>query len=152
MRRRSRKQPEAQLQKAVYRYIQMVAPNALCFHVPNGGKRNAIEASKLKQMGVMPGVADLFIFWKSQVNEHLFNGHWAAIELKAGKGDLTDPQKAFARKWMDLGGKWTCAKSIEDVSAALFNWGLIEHKITYCPASYAIGVHPAPTARKRGKS
>ena len=31
------------------------------FHIPNGGKRTKIEASRLKAMGVLPAVPDLFL-------------------------------------------------------------------------------------------
>lgn len=34
---------------------------AMMFHVPNGGKRNAIEAARFKAMGVKPGVPDIFL-------------------------------------------------------------------------------------------
>lgn len=31
------------------------------YHTPNGGKRNRIEAAKLKRQGVKPGVPDIFL-------------------------------------------------------------------------------------------
>ena len=33
----------------------------LLFHIPNGGKRTKVEAARLKAMGVVPGVPDLFL-------------------------------------------------------------------------------------------
>jgi len=41
---------EDNFQKAVARYLDTIG--AFWFHCPNGGSRNAIEASKLKGMGV----------------------------------------------------------------------------------------------------
>lgn len=114
------RRPEQELQKAVYKYIRYVAPKVLCFHVPNGGKRSKVEAGIFKAMGVMPGVADLLLFWN-----HSYSPQMAAIELKAGKGKLTEHQEEFARRWMVLGGKWVCAKSIDDVEAYLKLWGAI---------------------------
>lgn len=117
------KRPEQELQKAVYKYICYAAPKVLCFHVPNGGKRSKVEASIFKAMGVVPGVADLLLFYK-RADFCLFP-EMAAIELKAGKGYLTEHQEAFKDKWLDLGGKWSCCRSIDDVEEALKLWGVI---------------------------
>lgn len=58
-------------------------PEVVVIHIPNGGKRNMGEAMKLKRMGVMAGVPDLFIpAW----------GLW--IEMKKEKGGkLSQEQK-----------------------------------------------------------
>ena len=59
-------------------------PNTLIFHIPNGGYRRPSEAARLKAMGVVPGIPDLFIpEWR------LF------IEMKRTKGGkLSDVQKS----------------------------------------------------------
>lgn len=49
------------------------------FHIPNGGSRNIIEATKLKKMGVKAGVPDLQLI----VPNGEVHGLW--IELKAQK-------------------------------------------------------------------
>jgi hypothetical protein len=49
----------------------------LMIHIPNGGKRNAREAARLKQMGVKAGVSDLLLPWPCGG----FGGLW--IEMKA---------------------------------------------------------------------
>lgn len=55
----------------------------MIFHIPNGGKRMPSEAAKLKAMGVLAGVPDLFI-----PKYKLF------IEMKRIKGGiLSDKQK-----------------------------------------------------------
>jgi hypothetical protein len=59
------------------------------FHVPNGGKRSAREAARLQRQGVIAGVADLFLPYRSRDFHGLF------IELKAEGGRLTDNQRAF---------------------------------------------------------
>ena len=48
---------EDQLQKAIIQYWDFKYPKwtKRLHHSPNGGKRNAIEASKFKQMGVRAG-------------------------------------------------------------------------------------------------
>lgn len=52
----------------------------LMLHVPNGGKRNAAEAARLKAQGVKPGVPDIFLPIPRQ-GKH---GLW--IELKRREG------------------------------------------------------------------
>lgn len=115
-----RKQPESRLQSAVYDYIRRVHHDVLCFHVPNGGKRNAIEARIMKGMGVMPGVADLLIFWRG--------GH-GAIELKApeSRGKQSEHQLTFEQLWKFYGGQYAVCKSIDDVDGALSRWKKAKH-------------------------
>ncbi len=59
---------------------------SLIFHIPNGGKRNAREASRFKRMGVKAGVPDLFLPVPRGGCHGLF------IELKAPRGRLSDYQ------------------------------------------------------------
>lgn len=86
-------QHEAKLQKSCVKWfdLQYKPEDAILFHVPNGGKRNAIEAAKFKAMGTRPGVPDLICFHKGQT---------FAIEMKYGKGKLTENQKRF-HKYME---------------------------------------------------
>lgn len=51
------------------------------FHIPNGGSRNIIEATKLKKMGVKAGVPDLQLI----VPNGLIHGLWIELKSKAGK-------------------------------------------------------------------
>lgn len=68
---------EDQLQMVVASYLDF--SNAFWTHPPNGGKRNIIVATKLKKMGVKPGIPDVLIFDQK-------NGYSGfAIELKVGK-------------------------------------------------------------------
>ncbi len=110
------KRPEQALHQAVYKYIRYAAPKVLCFHVPNGGWRSKVEAGIFKSLGVMPGVADLLLFWP---------GHMAAIELKAGKGTQTPHQTTFMHMWIYNGGKYSVCRSIDEVETSLRTWGAI---------------------------
>lgn len=69
---------EEQIQKACIKWFDLkYSKYKLLMHSsPNGGKRNAIEAAKFKQMGTRAGFPDL-IFLKSN---NKFN--FLAIELK----------------------------------------------------------------------
>lgn len=66
------------------------------WHVPNGGKRNLLEAVKFKQMGVKKGVPDYFF------PEPVSPYHGMFIEFKSVKGkeskDQLDVMKALERK------------------------------------------------------
>jgi hypothetical protein len=58
-------------------------------HIPNEGKRTAHYGKYLKDMGMRPGVADLFI----AMPRHGCNGAW--IELKSKNGILSQEQREF---------------------------------------------------------
>ena len=64
---------------------------ALLYHTPNGGKRNAKEAAKLKRMGVLAGVADLHL----PVARGRYHGLY--IEMKYDDGRILESQKAFMK-------------------------------------------------------
>ena len=57
------------------------------YHIPNGGKRDLIEARHLKEQGVRPGVPDLHL----PVARRGYNSLY--IELKTEKGRTTDNQE-----------------------------------------------------------
>lgn len=54
------------------------------FHVPNGGSRHVREATKLKRMGVVAGVLDLWIFTAKEI---------LIIEFKSQDGVLSESQR-----------------------------------------------------------
>ena len=62
------------------------------FHIPNGGSRNIIEATKLKKMGVKAGVPDLQLI----VPNGEVHGLW--VELKAQKGKLQPSQQIMIQR------------------------------------------------------
>ena len=104
------KQLEAKLQIACIKWFALQYPEKadLLFHIPNGGKRNIREAVKFKKMGVKAGIPDLFL---SQASGKYFGLY---IEMKAGKGKLTDNQKNYFERF-DL-EHYACreVKSIEE--------------------------------------
>jgi len=75
---------EDNLQKAVAKYLDTIG--AFWFHCPNGGSRNAIEASKLKTMGVKAGIPDCLILDQRKGYSGL------AIELKVGYNKPSEQQ------------------------------------------------------------
>lgn len=69
----------------------------MLFHIPNGGKRNKLEAIRLKREGVRAGVPDLFL----PVARGKYHGMF--IELKAGKGLPTNLQKEWVKRLKEQG-------------------------------------------------
>ena len=83
---------EDDLHIALVKYIKIKYPNLIFFHIPNGGKRNIVEAIKFEKMGVMSGVADLFF-----LKQRFF------LELKSDKGRQSKKQKEFEAKARECG-------------------------------------------------
>jgi len=101
-----RKQPEEDLQRAVFVWVRQresFQPRLRWFlHTPNGGARSSGEAGKLKAMGVRPGVSDVICPFPS--------GAWVgfACELKAPgrEKSLSAEQQEFLEMARESG--WLC--------------------------------------------
>lgn len=80
---------ESNLQKNCVRWFRMQYPelDKMLFSVPNGGKRNVIEASIMKAEGTVSGVSDLILL----VPSGIFNS--LCIEMKHGKGKQSKTQR-----------------------------------------------------------
>ena len=87
---------EAQHQTELFKWAELVKYKypelKLLYHIPNGGKRDKIEAVHLKQQGVKPGVPDLCL----PVARGKFNSLY--IELKAEKGNVSENQSWWIEK------------------------------------------------------
>lgn len=66
-------------------------------HIPNGGSRHLLEAKNLKAMGVMAGVADLFL----AIPIHPFHGLWVELK-KITKKKPTPHQLEFMMKMREM--------------------------------------------------
>lgn len=104
---------EDEFQKAVAIYLKF--NGAFWFHSPNGGSRNAIEASKLKAMGVLPGVPDCMVLDA----RHGFAG--LAIELKVGRNKPSEHQLAVAERLVAAGWLVCITWSLDD-AISLIDW------------------------------
>jgi hypothetical protein len=78
----------------------------LAFHPANGGSRNIIEATKLKKMGVRPGVPDFML--PVRVVE-VWNG--LAIEFKSKNGTTSEIQEEYISGLLRCG--W-CVRVVRD--------------------------------------
>jgi hypothetical protein len=82
------------------------------WHTPNGELREDRAGSKLKAMGLMPGVADL-IFVFPNAAPLLF------LEIKRHKGKPSPAQIYFARLMRGCGHHYEIVDSIDDAVACL---------------------------------
>lgn len=77
-------------------------------HSPNGGRRDKVEASKFKAMGVRAGFPDLILLHPNQF--YPFMG----IELKTDKGRQSEAQKEYQKIFEIIGAKYIVVRSLEE--------------------------------------
>lgn len=82
------------------------------FAVPNGGRRDAVTAAKLKAEGVVAGVADLILL--------VPNDRYGAllIEMKTPKGRQSTSQKAWQKK-VEEDYKYVVCRSVREFLQAV---------------------------------
>lgn len=95
-------------------------------HVPQLQKivstQAAIAGSRDKNMGALRGVADYyFSFWNEKEELCI-----AYIEMKYGKGTLSEHQKAFAERVMKQGCYYGVAYSPQEALYFLKEWGALK--------------------------
>lgn len=92
------------------------------YSVPNGGKRNAREAARLKAQGVKAGVPDLVL----PIAVGGYGGLY--IELKYGKNGLTNHQLDFHQRLREGGQRvvtcWTLTETVNQLCDYLRPGGL----------------------------
>ena len=108
---------EQVIQRAVCQHLrQRSASGVVWFHVPNGGRRNPVEAAIFAGLGVRPGVADLIL---------LHDGRAFALELKTDGGRPTAAQMQFISEFRAAGGEASIANGLDQALHALEAWGLL---------------------------
>lgn len=116
--KRPRKSPEADLQKAVVRFLYLALPHDVEWSaLDSARKRTPAQQGFFKAMGGREGVPDM-VFVRPQTGTI-----W--IELKAPKGKISPAQQ----RWMDAinatPGSWAyVCRSVDDVERALRKSGL----------------------------
>lgn len=84
--------------------------NILFYHVPNGGRRDYLEAAKFKRLGVSAGVPDICIPISRKESHGLY------IELKRLSGGvLSDAQRYWMEKLRNNGYECYEAKGAADL-------------------------------------
>ncbi len=99
---------EDRLQSQCVKWLRLQYPNELIFAIPNGGTRNILEAVKLKQTGVLSGVADVFIALPNGKYHGLF------VEFKVGKNKQTTTQREFEKIIKSKGYEYKVAYSLDE--------------------------------------
>mgnify|MGYP006264391593 CR=1 FL=1 len=113
----ARRYPEDALQKSIVQYLDWaLPPDAVVFAVPNGGKRHAREAARLRGVGVKAGVPDLCLVWRGRA---LF------LEVKAIRGVLAHEQRAMIHKLEYCGALVWVVRSVEQVELVLRDAGVL---------------------------
>lgn len=89
-------------------------PDVLVFAIPNGGGRSPMEATKLKEEGVLAGVSDLMVL------EARGGWHGLFIEMKRVTGGrVSEEQRSFMAKARERGYKCVVGVGAEDAWAKL---------------------------------
>ncbi|MEH6476674.1 MAG: VRR-NUC domain-containing protein [Sneathiella sp.] len=111
IRRKYRNHAEYVLQCNVVKFLHSALPkDCVFFHVPNGEERNLQAAIRLKKAGVLAGIPDLVFVYRGTV---IF------IEMKAGKGPMTESQKREFPRLEYAGFPVSICKSIAEVEDVL---------------------------------
>lgn len=117
---RQRKEPgdlEHRIQSSCVRYFRYRHPDlaGLLFAVPNGGRRDKATGARLKEEGVVAGVADMILLKR--------NSRYGAllIEMKVPGGRQSDSQKAWQKIVSDE-YKYVVCYSLDDFAEAINNY------------------------------
>ena len=109
--RRSQSDEEHRIQVSCVRWFRLKYPHlfARLFAVPNGGRRDGITGARLKEEGVLAGVADLILLVPNA------DYHALLIEMKTPKGRQSESQKAWQQEVCAEGEyKYVVCRSLDD--------------------------------------
>lgn len=99
-----------------YEYQQL---RANLFAIPNGGRRDKVTGAKLKEEGVLAGVADLILLYPS--GEY----HALLIEMKTAIGKQSSEQRKWQQQIEPYGYKYVVCHSLGDFINAINSYLLI---------------------------
>ena len=113
------------IQEQIVEYLTLISRrfNFIFFSVPNesamkaGAKGKILYAliAKLKRMGLVPGVADFVIGWRSRM---------FLAEVKSRTGRQTKNQIIFQDNAETTAIPYRIVRSVSDMDAALRDWGI----------------------------
>ena len=109
---------EADIQREIVRYIEILAPAVLVFAIPNAASRTRTGRASNAVAGLKKGVFDLGLILPGQV------GAVAFIEVKTTRGKLSAEQQHFQDVLIRNRVRHCVARTIDDVREALKIWGV----------------------------
>lgn len=106
---------EHRLQCACVQWFRTQYPKMgmLLFSIPNGGRRDKVTGARLKEEGVVAGVADLQLAYQSQGYGAMF------IEMKTKAGRQSANQKEWQKAVEKAGYKYVVCRSLEEFIKAI---------------------------------
>jgi hypothetical protein len=111
-----RKHGEDDLQRDIFQFLRVaLPPNAIAYHVANGGLRSKRQAARLVGLGVVAGIPDIGIIW---------SGTACFIELKAGRGVVSAAQRETMKKLHYCGASVAVCRSVDEVDTFLRQVGM----------------------------
>lgn len=96
------KHNESKLQSECVKWFRYQFPMYLIFSIPNEGRTSPQAGARMKAAGCLSGIPDLMIAVPS------VNYHGLFVEMKFGKGKLTDNQKETQKKLSEYYKVITC--------------------------------------------
>ena len=113
---------ESQAQKLLIKWSQQPSVRekypclSMLHHIPNGGKRDAIEGKHLKEMGVKAGVPDLHLPVPMRGYHSLY------IEMKVGRNKTSPVQEWWIEHLREMGNKVVVCYGYEAAAAELLKY------------------------------
>lgn len=104
---------ESAIQQRMVEWFRLQYPQYVIAAVPNGGYRNAVEATIMKREGVLAGFSDLVIIANHNV---LF------VEVKTATGKQSPAQKVFEERVTALGFRYVICRAVKDFAAVVSQW------------------------------
>ena len=110
-----RRQPEGAFQRQVAAYLDATLQHpAIWTHIPSGGKRDAKTAALLKASGAKAGWPDCLIVYEIDDRTCVLG-----IELKVGKGRMSDAQEDIQEAFWDCHANYVVCRTLKEVNTAL---------------------------------
>lgn len=111
--KKTRKPPsdeEHRIQVSCVNWFKLAHPDLanILFAIPNGGRRDAVTGAKLKEEGVLAGVADLILLKRNK----RFGG--LCIEMKTRTGKQSETQKRWQKDVEATGNKYVVYRSLDE--------------------------------------
>lgn len=112
---------ETQIHRSIIAWLRAVMPDAIVHHSANegvrGGKAGMLDGARKKGMGQVAGFPDIQVITWQHVPAMFF-------EVKTPTGGVSKEQAAIIKRLSEFGYRCAVVRSIDDVRARLFEWGV----------------------------